>query len=399
MTKPAEKQPRSRARLDLSALDGSLAALNAGADSAPGQTEVGCAATIALDLIDEDVNQPRKNFNAETLRELAESIQEVGLQSPVIVQPKPDGRYLLLQGGRRFRACKLLGMTEINALFTEKKDAYAQMVENLQRDDLTPMEIAHFVGGELSRGIKQTDIARRLGKSKVWVSKHAKLAQAPDLVMRAAADGKLPSVDGIYDVVTHLENVPADRARIESWLGAAESLTRIEIAQFLGRLKTAKTEEQGAEASAASSDEDEVINAELSTRGHAERPSGDGDVGSGEKGPSVRKHASNLDERTASTGADAGRERERVAGSPGTHTLQNRSSSEVERGTNVPREKAVSGPRARKARLMATFGVRKVEIDLTRLPADAKFFVRFVDGTGEAVAAGDALSDLALSDT
>ena len=399
MSKPAEKQTRTRARLDLSGLDGSLTALNAGADSSPGQTEVGCAATIALDLIDEDVNQPRKNFNAETLRELAESIREVGLQSPVIVQPKPDGRYLLLQGGRRFRACKLLGLAEISALFTEKKDAYAQMVENLQRDDLTPMEIANFVGGELSRGVKQTDIATRLGKSKVWVSKHAKLAEAPDLVVRAVADGKLPSVDGIYEVVTHLENVPADRERIESWLGAAQSLTRIEIARFLAGLKATPKEDAGAEASAAGNDEGEVINAELSTRARAARRS-EGDVGSEEKRPGVRKHASNVGEGAPSTGAANAGEPEKVAGGAGTHTLQNHSSSgQEERGTNVPREKTASGGQSRKAKLVATFGMRKVEIVLTRLPADAKFFVRFVDGTGEAVADGDALSDLALSET
>jgi ParB/RepB/Spo0J family partition protein len=392
-------KPTGRARLDLSGLDGTLSALTAVADSGAPKNEVGSAATIAMELIDEDVSQPRQNFNPETLRELAESIRAVGLQNPVIVQPRPDGRYLLLQGGRRFRACKQLGMTEIKALFVAKKDTYAQMVENLQRDDLTPMEIAHFVGGEISRGAKQTEIATRLGKSKVWVSKYATLARAPDFVMSAAVAGKLPSMEGIYELVTHLENVPSDSERIESLVEAAESLTRNEIVRLLSGLKVAPKEAVGEESSSSGNDESEVITGELSNAGRGERLAGDGDTGTREAGLGVRKHANNLSEQRTSSEARDDDEGDKRGNTPGADTLPNRSSSEgAERGTNVPRGKPAAGGQIRKARLMANFGKRKVEIDLTRLPADAKFYVRFVDGTGEAVANGDALSDLALSD-
>jgi ParB/RepB/Spo0J family partition protein len=390
-------KPTGRARLDLSGLDGTLSALTAVAESGTPKNEVGSAATIAMALIDEDANQPRQNFNPETLQELAESIRAVGLQMPVIVQPRADGRYLLLQGGRRFRACKQLGMTEIKALFVAKKDAYAQMVENLQRDDLTPMEIAHFVGGELSRGAKQTEIATKLGKSKVWVSKYATLARAPGFVVSAAVDGKLPSMEGIYEIVTHLENVPSDRDRVESLLGAAESLTRIEIVRLLSSLKVAPKEVAGAGPS--SSDESEVITGQLSSAGHGGRFAGESEVGSGETGLGVRKHANNLREQQAHSETAGDEQRDRDEDGRGTDTLQNRSSSDrVERGANVPRGKTASGSQIGKARLVANFGKRKVEIDLTRLPADAKFYVRFVDGSGEAVANGDALSDLTLSD-
>jgi ParB/RepB/Spo0J family partition protein len=391
-------KPTGRARLDLSGLDGTLSALTAVADSGTPKNEIGSAATIAMELIDEDASQPRQNFNPETLRELAESIRAVGLQMPVIVQPKADGRYLLLQGGRRFRACKQLGMTEIKALFVAKKDSYAQMVENLQRDDLTPMEIAHFVGGELSRGAKQTEIAAKLGKSKVWVSKYATLARAPDFVVSAAVDRKLPSMEGIYEIVTHLENVPSDSERVESLLGAAESLTRVEIVRLLSGLKGAQKEMGGAESSSGN-DESEVITGQLSSTGRSERIGGESEAGSSETGLGVHKHANNLREQRTPNETAGGEERDKDGEGRGTDTLQNESSfGRAERGTNVPRGKTASRDQIHKARLVANFGKRKVEIDLTRLPADAKFYVRFVDGTGEAVANGDALSDLRLSD-
>jgi len=398
MTKQAERTGRGRARLDLSALDGSLSALTAGATSQASASEVGSPATVALDLIDEDPSQPRTNFNTAALQELAESIREVGLQLPVLVQPRPDGRFLLLQGGRRFRACKMLGLTSIKALFAESKDRYAQMVENIQREDLTPMEIARFVAGETSRGVKQAEIATKLGKSKVWVSKYATLGRAPEFVASAAEAGKLPSVDGIYELVTHLEETPSDREQIESALRTADTLTRVEIARLLGSLKVAAAEERATPPMAKR--DSEVITAQLSTPGRSKQPDPSETEGStGTEHPGVRKHAADLPGQSTSGEADEAEESEAAGDAGEPRTLQNRSSSRTQtRETNVPREKT-SGAGGRKGRLMASFGSRRVEIDLTRLPEGAKFYVRFVDGSGgEAVANGDALSDLTVTD-
>ena len=88
-------------------------------------------------------NQPRKSFDKESLNELAESIRVHGLIQPIIVNEMPDG-YMIIAGERRFRACKICGLTEIDAIvktYTNKQIAEIAIIENLQREDLNPVEM------------------------------------------------------------------------------------------------------------------------------------------------------------------------------------------------------------------------------------------------------------------
>ena len=100
---------------------------------------------IKLSLIDPKGDQPRKYFDKEALEELAESIRENGLLQPILVREYGDGRYQIIAGERRFRASKIAGLSEIPAIILERDDksvAELALIENIQREDLNPIEEA-----------------------------------------------------------------------------------------------------------------------------------------------------------------------------------------------------------------------------------------------------------------
>ena len=99
---------------------------------------------IDLSKVYPNPNQPRKTFDKESLNELAESIRIHGLIQPVIVNKMDDG-YMIIAGERRYRACKICGLTQIDAIvknYTNKQISEISIIENLQREDLNPVEIA-----------------------------------------------------------------------------------------------------------------------------------------------------------------------------------------------------------------------------------------------------------------
>ena len=100
---------------------------------------------LRLSLIDPKSDQPRKHFDKEALETLAESIKENGLLQPILVREYGDGRYQIIAGERRFRASKLAGLSEIPAIVMDKDDrkvAEISLIENIQREDLNPIEEA-----------------------------------------------------------------------------------------------------------------------------------------------------------------------------------------------------------------------------------------------------------------
>ena len=115
----------------------------------------GGAMMISIDLIDEDPNQPRTIFNDESLQELADTIRERGVKSPISVRETSDGRYMINHGARRYRASKLAGKTSIPAFIDNDYTNVDQLIENIQRDNLAPMDIARFIESELNRGLKK----------------------------------------------------------------------------------------------------------------------------------------------------------------------------------------------------------------------------------------------------
>ena len=153
---------------------------------------------IPLELIDEDPSQPRSDknpgFSRESLEELAASIRERGVKSPISVRAGADGRYLLNHGARRYRASKLAGKGTIPAFIDDDFTDEDQIIENIQREGLTPREIAEFIGRKLSQGLKKGEIARKIGKSPAYITQHTTLLNLPDPIAKAFSAGRTNDV-------------------------------------------------------------------------------------------------------------------------------------------------------------------------------------------------------------
>lgn len=149
---------------------------------------------IDIALIDNNVDQPRKNFDPTALKELSESIKQYGVVQPIILCPKKD-RYMIVAGERRFRASKLAGLKKIPAVvreYTEQQIQEISLLENIQREDLNPIEIAKAMKELLNNfGWTQDELADRLGKSRPAVANFIRLLQLCPEVIALIESGKL----------------------------------------------------------------------------------------------------------------------------------------------------------------------------------------------------------------
>lgn len=152
-------------------------------------------AELPIDSIVPDSSQPRKSFDKVKLQELANSIEEHGLLQPVLVRPISDGKYQLVHGERRFRACKLLGLETIRAEIrnlTDNETLEIQLVENLQREDLNPIEEAETFQRMIKElGYTHEEIAKKIGKSREYVTNKLRLLKLSASVKEALEDGKI----------------------------------------------------------------------------------------------------------------------------------------------------------------------------------------------------------------
>ena len=142
-------------------------------------------------------NQPRKNFDQEALNELANSIKVHGVIQPIVVNKQSDGKYLIIAGERRYRASKLAGLDKIPAIvknYTEKQIKEISIIENLQREDLNPIESARAIKQLMEEyNLTQEDVAERIGKSRSNIANLTRLlALYPD-VIKLVEEGKLSS--------------------------------------------------------------------------------------------------------------------------------------------------------------------------------------------------------------
>ena len=144
---------------------------------------------IAVDLIDANPNQPRREFDVSALHELAASIREIGIIQPITLHLADDGRYKIIAGERRWRAAKMAGLTAIPAYIRTVRDENIMemaLVENIQREDLNAIEIAlayeHLMSAE---GATQEKVAERVGKSRAAVTNYLRLLKLPAQVQMA----------------------------------------------------------------------------------------------------------------------------------------------------------------------------------------------------------------------
>jgi len=195
---------------------------------------------IAIDLVQEDPNQPRKNF--ENLLELTKTVSKVGIKVPVTVRPHPSmpGHYMLKFGARRRRAAIAAGMTHIPAWLEDEASDFEQVIENLQREDLTPLELAIFMAEKVRDGMKHAEIASRLGISRSAVSKHLALVNMPAEIEAVYTSGRSTSPETIFELRSLYGRFPE---QTKAWLAGNDEVSRRRV----DALKQALTEEDRAE--------------------------------------------------------------------------------------------------------------------------------------------------------
>ena len=174
--------------------------------------------SLSVAMLEPDPTQPRKTFDEAKLQELAESLKLYGQLQPVIVRRSPIvGRYQLVAGERRWRACKLAGIAKIRAVEIEEREAGgyirgAQLVENLQREDMSPLETAEsYRSLLLAWGVSQAELARRLGVGTATVSRALALLQAPEETRERIASGE--SVRKATGTARRRKAPPTDKRR------------------------------------------------------------------------------------------------------------------------------------------------------------------------------------------
>ncbi len=150
---------------------------------------------ICIDEVRPSGRQARKIFNEVKLTELAASIKKHGVIQPVIVRPLKESGYELIAGERRWRACKILGYEKIPAIVKEYMDmeaATVSLIENVQREDLNPLEEAlayHYLIND--HGLTQEEVSKRVGKSRPFIANMIRLLGLPDEIKEMLVDGQL----------------------------------------------------------------------------------------------------------------------------------------------------------------------------------------------------------------
>ncbi len=155
---------------------------------------------LPVDLISPNPRQPRRDFDADALKALADSLGEQGVLQPVLVRPRAGGTYELVAGERRWRAARLAGLEQIPAIVREREDAAAleaALIENMAREDLNPIEEARACAALVEElGLTRKEIGRRVGRSRVAVSNLVRLLELPDEVIELLQSGKLSEGHG-----------------------------------------------------------------------------------------------------------------------------------------------------------------------------------------------------------
>lgn len=150
---------------------------------------------ISIAEIEANLDQPRKDFDEESLEELAESIRQVGVIQPISLKKVGNGKYMIIAGERRFRASKLVGKTTIPAYVREVDDDLMMemaLVENIQREDLNAIEIALSCQNLMEKcNYTQEQLSERIGKKRATVTNYLRLLRLPADIQMALKDKKI----------------------------------------------------------------------------------------------------------------------------------------------------------------------------------------------------------------
>jgi len=192
---------------------------------------------LDITMIDPDPNQPRQSdnpgFSQESLQELANTIALRGVKMPISVRENPakPGRYVINHGERRWRGSQVAGKTHIPAFIDNDYSDDDQVIENIQRNDLTAREVAVHIGRKLAAGLTKSQIAKILGKSPAFVTQHAALLDLPDCIADAFNQGLIRDVTVVNELVTAYKQ---DAGEVKKLLqeNAGEDITRSAVKVF-----------------------------------------------------------------------------------------------------------------------------------------------------------------------
>lgn len=200
--------------------------------------------TVPLDEV-ESKEQVRKKF--KNIEELAETMKVEGQQSPIIVYPKNEnGKYVIQKGERRWRALRVAGIETIDIIVNEKEqsdldETAGELIENIQRDDLAPLEIANALKKFVDEGWKQKDIAKRLGKNAIFVSTHLSLLKLPECVQELYDEDVCSDTETLNNLRL-LYELNDDRCRAVCAVALEEGITRKQSRDLLNDAKRIKEE-------------------------------------------------------------------------------------------------------------------------------------------------------------
>lgn len=160
------------------------------------ESEQGGAVSVRISEIEPNREQPRKSFDDEALTQLSESIRQHGVLQPLLVRPIPGlGNYQLVAGERRWRAARMAGLSEVPVIIREMEDSEAMeiaLIENLQRQDLNPIEEAEGYKSLMDGfSLTQEEISKRVGKSRPAVANSLRLLSLPEKVLDMVKNGAL----------------------------------------------------------------------------------------------------------------------------------------------------------------------------------------------------------------
>ena len=152
---------------------------------------------LPISFIEPNPNQPRKDFDIESIKELSESIKNQGILQPLLVEKITDKKYVIIAGERRFRAARMAGLEKIPVLvktFSNTQRMEVSLIENIQRENLNPYEEAlayNYLLKEVS--ITQEELSKRLGKSRSTIANSVRLLQLPKQMLLSLKEGKITS--------------------------------------------------------------------------------------------------------------------------------------------------------------------------------------------------------------
>ncbi|OHE80689.1 MAG: hypothetical protein A2X76_01480 [Lysobacterales bacterium GWF1_69_6] len=209
---------------------------------------------IDVALIDVDPDQPRQAIDQDKLRELADSIGKQGLIQPIVIRRNPNApaRYIITAGERRFRATLLLGLTTIQAVIKEDlpDPELAALVENVQREDLTPIETARAISKALKKPkVTASSLAAELGWPVSRVSEYAAVARMPPAFVDALSAGVINDIRTLNDAASLAKTYPEEVTKLVTSASPESPLVRAQVRKLGAKLATEAARPKGGKAS------------------------------------------------------------------------------------------------------------------------------------------------------